>query len=403
MDHHWIVKPQQLDDMVAAMRQASLIGFDTEFVSEDTYYPHLCLIQAKVDDALYIIDPLELPDVGPFWEALAGHAETSSDAPGHITIAHAGREELRFCHRATNGKRPRRLFDAQIAAGLVGMEFPAAYSTLISKVIGKRLAKGETRTDWRKRPLSNRQIDYALQDVVHLDELYRRLSQKLDDLDRTHWLDEEMETWQSAVEESDRQERWRRVSGIAGLSAKQLAIVREVWRWRDAKAQTQDRPPKRVLRDDLVVELARRESADPQRIRAVRGFERRNYQRFIPEIADSIATALELDEADYPSRGTGVRRPSLSLLGQFLSTALGSLCRDNALAPGLVGGAQDLRDLVSYQLKLVDTPEVPKLAKGWRAEVVGKSIDRLLQGEILVSVSNPLSDQPLTLHDRPQP
>lgn len=390
MDYQWIVKADQLTEMAEAMRGASLIGFDTEFVSEDSYYPHLCLIQAKVDDVLYIIDPMDL-DVTEFWEALA--------APGHVTIAHAGREELRFSIRATQGKRPHDLFDAQIAAGLVGMEYPAAYSTLISKVIGKRLAKGETRTDWRKRPLTKRQIDYALQDVVHLDRLYQELSQQLNQLGRLDWLQEEMDSWQSGIEETDRQERWRKVSGIAGLSSRQLAIVREIWRWRDGLARDLDRPPRRVLRDDLIVELARRETDDEKRIRAVRGFERRNYQRYVTDIAAAIRIALELSEDEYPSRSKGSRRPPLSLLGQFLSTAVGALCRDNSLAPGLVGGAQDLRDLVSHQLNLVPDEPPPKLAVGWRAEVVGKMIDKLLQGQISIRVTDPLSSQPLVLSE----
>ena len=301
--------------MVDAMRGAKFIGFDTEFVSEDTYYPQLCLIQANVDGELFIIDPMELDDVTSFWEALA--------SPAHVTVAHAGREELRFCLRATD-QRPHDLFDAQIAAGLVGMEYPAAYSTLISRVVGKRLAKGETRTDWRRRPLTPRQIDYALQDVVHLEPLYRKLSERLKQRDRFSWLTEEMENWQSQIEETDKQERWRRVSGISGLNPKQLAIARELWRWRDERARDLDRPPKRVLRDDLVVELARRESSDQQRIRAIRGFERRNYQRMVGDIAAAIERALELPESEYPRRAQSTGRPPLNLLGQFLSSALGS-------------------------------------------------------------------------------
>ncbi|MCA9178258.1 MAG: HRDC domain-containing protein [Planctomycetales bacterium] len=384
MDYQHIVKPEQLQEMVADMRGASLIGFDTEFVSEDTYYPHLCLVQANVDGRLYILDPLEV-DVTPFWEALA--------SPSHITICHAGREELRFCLRAA-GKRPHRLFDAQIAAGLVGMEYPAAYSTLIARVVGKRLSKGETRTDWRRRPLTARQIEYANQDVAHLLPLYEALTGKLKERDRALWLDEEMESWQASVEESDSQERWRRVSGIAGLSAKQLAIVREIWRWRDQVARESDRPPRRVLRDDLVVELARRESSDPQRIRAIRGFERRNYQKAVTAIAEAIETALNLSPDEYPKQAKSARRPPLTLVGQFLSAALGSLCRELDLAPGLVGGAQDLRDLVCHQLDLGNDP-TPRLATGWRAEVIGKSIDDLLHGRLLVGVADALAEQPL--------
>lgn len=384
VEYQNIRSPQQLAKMADAMRAAKLIGFDTEFVSEDTYFPQLCLIQAVVDGDLFLIDPLELEDVTPFWEALT---------ESQVTVAHAGREELRFCLRAT-GKRPGGLFDAQIAAGLVGLEYPAAYSTLISRVVGKRLSKGETRTDWRRRPLSDRQIDYALQDVEHLEPLYHKLTAQLEERGRLSWLNEEMESWQALIENAENQERWRRVSGISGLSSRQLAVVRELWRWRDGEAQRLDRPAKRVLRDDLIVELARRESSDPARIRAIRGFERRNYQKIVDPLSEAIQVALDLPEGEHPKRSTGSRRPALSLLGQFLSAALGALCRANDLAPSLVGGAQDLRDLVSHQLKLVDDPP-PALARGWRAEVIGKTIDDLLHGRLKVGVVAPLDDQPL--------
>src|SRR5207244_2461404 len=138
------------------------IAFDTEFVSEDSYRPDLCLVQVAAAGKLAVIDPHAVEDLAPFWNLLA--------AEGHETIVHAGREEFRFCRRAI-GRRPARLFDIQLAAALIGLEYPAAYGTLISRLLGQRLGKGETRTDWRKRPLTPVQLEYALQDVIYLEPL----------------------------------------------------------------------------------------------------------------------------------------------------------------------------------------------------------------------------------------
>ena len=170
MQHDYIRTHEQLTGFCQTLRDVQFIAFDTEFVSEDTYRPDLCLIQVAADDRLAVIDPRELDSVVPFWEVLCDG--------DHQTIVHAGREEFRFCLNAV-GRRPQRLFDTQLAAGLIGLEYPSSYSKLITRLLDKALSKGETRTDWRRRPLSERQIEYALQDVVFLRPLFDSLSAEL--------------------------------------------------------------------------------------------------------------------------------------------------------------------------------------------------------------------------------
>ncbi len=262
MPYEHITTAEQLAHLASALAEAETISFDTEFVSEDTYRSDLCLIQVLAGDRLAVIDPLAIGDVRPFWEAVS--------SGNHETIVHAGREELVFCLSSV-ARRPTRLFDIQIAAGLVGYEYPAGYGSLLSKLLGEKPQKGETRTDWRRRPLSAQQIEYALDDVRFLPEMRNRLVSKLEELGRLSWMEDEMEAWQTTVETSRSAERWRRVSGINGLSSRSLAIVRELWRWRDSEAKRRDSPVRRVLRDDLIVELAKRRSADLKQIRLVRG------------------------------------------------------------------------------------------------------------------------------------
>ena len=395
MHYQNITTEGQLREFCRDLPRHEAIAFDTEFVSEHTYQPVLCLIQVAAGQQLAVIDAMAMDDLSPFWEAIA--------EPGHETIVHAGRGEVEFSLQ-TIGRRPAGLFDVQIAAGLAGMEYPAAYSKLIGKLLGTPTQKHETRTDWRRRPLSQRQIEYALDDVRHLGPLRDNLHATLKRLGRLDWLAEEMDSWQDEVQRSFTQERWRRVSGNSGLDRRSLAIVRELWRWREAEAQRRNKPVRRVLRDDLIVELARRRSADPKRIRAVRGLERGDLRRRLDEIAAAIRRGLELPEADCPQAIRRERSPQYSVLGQFLFSALGSICRRSQLAPSLVGTPSDIRELIAFRTTAVaegsGSRKVPKLATGWRAEFVGRLFDDLLAGKRAVRIEDPTSNHPLVIEPR---
>jgi ribonuclease D len=388
VQYEHITTGQHLRDFCELVASAPVVALDTEFVSEDSYEPDLCLIQLAAAGRLAIVDPLAVDDLSPLWELLT--------ADGRETLVHAGREEFRFLLRHAR-KPPARWFDVQIAAGLVGMEYPASYSTLASKLLGKTIRKDETRTDWRRRPLSPRQLEYALLDVADLEAIRQVLHERLAALRRLHWLEEELAGWQQTLMQQQSEERWQRLAGIGGLSARSLAIVRELAIWRDAEAQHRNQPPRRILRDDLLIEIAKRQTADPKRIRALRGMERGDMQRHVPRIARCVERALALKESELPHLPRRKARPQLSLLGQFLSTALGSICRKAQVAPALAGTAQDVRDLVAWRLGVgqFDPGEVPLLARGWRAEVVGQVIDQLLRGELAIRISDPLHEEPL--------
>jgi ribonuclease D len=386
--HANITTAEQLSSYCEHLARAKQIAFDTEFVSERTYRPVLCLVQVAADGQLALVDPLAIKDLTPFWEAVS--------RPGHETIVHAGRGELEFCLQAV-GRAPAGLFDVQIAAAFVGIEYPAGYGTLIGKLLGETPNKAETRTDWRRRPLSRRQIQYALDDIRHLPAIRDKLHARLTALGRTGWVREEMAAWQEEVQWAMSQDRWRRVSGNTGLASRSLAIVRELWRWREAEAQRRNCPPRRVLRDDLVIELAKRQSADVKRIEAVRGLDRGDLKRQLPKIAEAIQRGLELAEDECPQPVRHETTPQLSVLGQFLFSALGSACRQLELAPPLVGSPSDIRDWIAHRMGQPGSRRPPRLARGWRAEVVGHLFDDLLAGRLAVRVGDPKSESPLVL------
>ena len=395
MSHLDITTDEQLRQYCPRLAEATTIGFDTEFVSEHTYRSRLCLVQIVADGEPAMIDAMTIEDMTPFWEVIA--------RPGHETIVHAGRGEVEFCLGAV-GQPPAGLVDVQIAAGLAGIEYPIGYGSLIVKLLGASPGKHETRTDWRRRPLSRRQIEYAMEDAMHLRPLRDKLFARLESLGRLGWLHEEMQSWQEDVRRTLFHERWRRVSGNSGLDARAMAILRELWQWREQEAQRRDTPVRRVLRDDLMVEMARRKTAEIKRIGAVRGLERGDLRRRLPEIAAAIARALALPDEECPERHRRDHVPAFSVLGQFLFSALGSICRDAHLAPGLVGTPGDVREWMAYrggEGKSADRPP-PALARGWRAEVVGNLFDDLLSGKVAIRIRDPRSEHPLSF-ERSEP
>ncbi len=369
---------------------AKLIAFDTEFISEDCYRPELCLLQVVADGELALIDGTRIGDCRLFWQALADGSAT--------IVAHAARAEFLFAYYAI-GRPLERLFDIQLAAGFVGLEYPAAYSTLVQKLAKESLDKSETRSDWRRRPLSQQQIDYALQDVMHLPTIHQHLVAKLDDLGRTAWMEQEMRDWQLQLIENEVSEPWRRLSGFASLSHRSMAIAAKLWEWRERNAEKRNIPARRVLRDDLLIELARRETSNPQQIKLLRGMEHRNHDRDLPAIAEAIAVAIESPKDQWPEKSPrSTSGQDLNLLGQFLYSAFSIICRDLGLATGLVGTVQDVRKLAAWHLKLNSPDEPPpRLARGWRAEIVGATIHEMLQGKWGIWIDRPLDDQPLSL------
>jgi ribonuclease D len=386
--HLSITSPAQLADFCQRLATAERIGIDTEFVSEDTFRPELCLVQVVTEHELAVIDPYRVKDLAEFWTVLADGQ--------HTTIAHAAREETNFSLLAC-GRPPANLFDTQIAGGLCSTEYPSSYGSVVTKFLGRQAAKGEQRTDWRRRPLSDAQIDYALEDVRHLLPLHDVLQRQLTQYDRQRWLAEEMETWLQELVDSRDRSRWRKVSGIGGLSARSLAIVKQLWLWRQQEAERRDQPPRRVLRDDLIVELAKRKSDEPDRIRQVRGMHGGMKHEMIEQIGDCVRRGLTEPIEDDERRMRQPMPSQLNLLGQFLSPALTSICRSANVATSLAGTATDVRDLIAFRLGFGDaTDEEPAvLARGWRAELVGNLIDDLLVGRKSIRISDPLSEHPL--------
>jgi ribonuclease D len=394
VEYQLVDRQDQLPELLSRISDADLVAMDTEFVAEDCYLPDLCLLQIATRDSVYILDPKGLEDISEVWRLLV--------EPHRKVIVHAGREEILFAYRATGQAIPG-LFDVQVAVGMLGGEYPASYGKLVQRVLGKGVPKGETRTNWRRRPLSRAQLEYAAVDVLHLPEIYDRLIRDLSARGRLEWLQDELSTRQQSLLASYEQEGWYRLSGVQSMQGKQLGIVRELWLWRDARARAKDMPARRVLRDDLIVELARRGSADKRKISQIRGLHHQGIQRFLPDIAKCIDAGMASAVPDTPWSGATKRPRPPALLQQFLTASMSYLCRTHEIAPGIVGTSEDVGKLASYWMDGSDLPqsdvEFPVLLTGWRGELVGEPLYEIFAGKKGLRVQDPNNEMPLALCD----
>lgn len=398
MNFQIVNKQNEFDELCERLSTSDWLGFDTEFVSEDCYRPDLCLIQVASRDELAIIDPMGLEEVSRFWDLLLD--------PTRKIVVHAGREEVLFCYRATGQKIPN-LFDIQLAAGFIGLEYPASYGNLLQKIIGYKLEKGETRTDWRARPLSADQLQYAAEDVAHLERLHERLSKQLDSLGRSDWLSAETADWLNRLVHQENQEQWHRLSGAQSLSPQGNAILRELWLWRHKLASQRNLPPRRLVRDDLLVEMARRGSPDPKRIANLRGMHHSGMRQYVDPIAKCIERGLAAPEIRFPKNRRGRRDDISGMVAQLLAVALASLCRSRKISSQLVATSDDLREWAEYRLaqnpsqnkpkRHASDEDLPRLLTGWRGEIFGNELDGLLNGEVGVFVRNLHAENPLEL------
>ncbi len=387
ISYRYVDRPSELDRLVARSNEPVSVAYDTEFVSEDSYQPDLCLIQVFVDGTIYLIDPFVCHNLDVFWTWLADQVT--------CVVVHSGREDLRFCWRAI-GRFPNRVFDVQIAAGLVGLSYPVSYRTLVSELLGVELSKEETRSNWRRRPLSQQQLMYAAQDVAYLPRVAQDLRKRLEQFGRLDWVFEEVALCQQEIIQDDRARAWWRLPFLNQLNRRGLAIARHLWLWREQEAGRLNIPPRRLLRDDLIVELARRQSDNLQRIRSVRGLERRHLAKYLAAIAQVIHDALHLPEAELPELPQSKERPRLTVCSQLLTSALTTICKAAGIATSMVGSTEDVRQWILYRLQLEGAPSMPpKLARGWRAQLVGPVFDDLLMGRLGVRIRDPAAEQPL--------
>lgn len=386
MSDRLITDQQEFDDLCEHIREAGIVAFDTEFISENTFRPKLCLIQLATREQAAAVDPFEV-NVAGWWDIMKDDQTT--------VVVHAGREESRFCITET-GQRPRLLADVQLAEGLRSSSYPLSYERLLLRVLNKTIHSTETRTDWQRRPLTERQITYAVDDVRYVLEVWDRQKAWLEKKNRLTWVEEEFERLIDEMEAERNGGQWMKLSGVRRLNARQLAVVRELYRWREKTAESRDQPMRRILRDDLLIDLARRQPKSESELLNSRDMNRTNFRRSAGEIVECVQAAMALPQDQIPPRfRNNDSGPDEPVLGKLLALALANRCIELQLSAGIVGTSNDLKEWIRWYSSGSKPEKAPRLSMGWRAEVCGDLLRDVIEGNVSLRVADPNSAHPL--------
>jgi ribonuclease D len=368
----------ELDAFCEALAAGKRFAFDAEFVAEGSYDAIVCLVQVATDDGVWLIDPMLGYEISGFWELISDDRIEK--------VVHAGLEDFGLSYLCT-GKTPRNVFDVQIAAGLVDVDYPLSLQRLVRSVMGVRLGKSQTLTDWRQRPLSAKQIQYAVDDVAYLLPIHDGLRENLEKRGRTEWAQEEFKRFNfPELYRQQDEELFRKVKGIGGLDAEALAITREIAIERERMAQQFNRPPRAFLKDYLLVAIAKHGWHRHGDLGALRGFQLTG--NALRQISEAVKRGLATPEADRPQPAEVVEETADEiLLAKFLSAVLHDFCQRERIASGLLATNKDIRALIlSHTRPGANHALARALQRGWRKEAVGALLDDVLNGVVALRV-----------------
>ena len=368
-----ITTTQGLEKAVSQLSKSDFVTVDTEFIRETTFWPELCLIQMASPDTTALVDALA-PDIdlSSFFALMADKAV--------VKVFHAARQDIEIVFHLGN-LIPEPVFDTQVAAMVCGFGDAISYDQLVARITGVNLDKSSRFTDWRRRPLSDKQLDYALADVTHLRDVYLYLQDRLTSEGRNDWVSEEIRIL-TARETYDvhPDDAWKRLK-IRLRKPVELAVMQKVAAWRERAARERNVPRGRVIKDDMIQEIAQQQPRDAEalsRLRTIpKGWERSSHANGLVE---AINEALNIPKEDLPRlpkqynapEGTGAASDVLKLLLKIIT-------EDHGVAPKVVASSDDIDQIAAKG----NTADVPAL-KGWRRELFGEKALQMIEGKIAI-------------------
>ena len=368
-----ITTTRDLADACDRLARHPFVTVDTEFLRETTYYPLLCVAQIASTDEAVVIDTLaDGLDLKPFYQLMANERV--------LKVFHAARQDIEIVWHQAN-LVPHPIFDTQVAAMVLGYGDSISYDQLVQRITGDTLDKSHRFTDWSRRPLSPAQVSYAISDVTHLRDVYLALSADLAKRGRADWVGEEMEVLTSPeTYRADPENAWERLKTRV-RKPKELAVLMEIAAWREREAQTRDVPRGRVLKDDVLGEIATQAPATIERLAALRslprGFERSKWGQ---DIVQAVARGLARDPKTVPAierqRAGGNGSATLELLKVLLRMT----SERHAVAAKVIATVDDLDRIAAD-----DNADVPAL-HGWRRELFGEKALALKHGKLALAV-----------------
>ncbi|MFK8078003.1 MAG: ribonuclease D [Granulosicoccus sp.] len=375
--HQYIDSAEALTTLCKELRKRPYIAIDTEFLRERTYRPELCLVQVKHEELLACIDAIAIDDLSPFSDLLLDESV--------VKVFHAASQDLEIFYLLAK-KVPTPLFDTQIAAPLLGYNEQIGYGNLVNEYLGIGLSKAHTRADWTRRPLPEQQVQYALDDVIHLESLYLGMHAQLAEQNRIDWLAPEFAEL-AKVEKYDQPagERWKKIRNIQRYKGPALSIIQQLARWREVKAREINQPRNWLLKDDVIVSLAQQRPDSLKNLTHIRGLERKTREKFGAEILDTIEKASEIPPDPVPAitkkqKLTAANLAKLQLLNAWVHQRAAEL----EIAPSLLAPQKLLE-------KMVMGDGVSAL-QGWREPLIGNDLQSLLEGRAyLLAAENGLT------------
>ena len=360
-----------LHALISELRSAGRFAYDSEFIGELTYRPKLCVIQVSSAQRVSLIDPLAGLDLSSFWELICD--------PSVEKIVHAGAQDVEPVIRHI-GKEPANLFDTQIAAGFAGLSYPIALSKLVLEICGAKLGKGLTFTHWDQRPLSPMQLRYAADDVRYLPAVHDAIAQKLKSLGHTEWNREECAAMCDASQYSFNPDaQYLRIRGATSLNGNGLAVLRELTIWRDEAAREEDVPPRTMLRDEILLEMARHPIKSIDKLARVRGLPRPVEAKHGQRILDATLRALALPAAQMPAQNNHEPSPSERFRAESLWAAAQAICAGQGIDPAL---ATNRGEVVEFDRKISrgEAVDDTSIMRGWRRKALGEPLLQLHGG-----------------------
>lgn len=356
------------DELVSHLLQQTLIAVDTEFQRETTYYPELALVQIACEDTVVCIDPLAF-NARPGLASLMLNADLTK-------LFHSCSQDLEVLHYYL-GDCPVNIEDSQIAYALLSDQLQVSYAAMINTLMAKELDKSQTRTDWLKRPLTDKQLKYAAEDVLYLYQCYPILMQQLMDAGRKPWYIEECAKLSSCVDIENTQfpELWKRVKGTTKLDRKQLAIIQAIAVWRESLAQQKNRPRRRILPDDVVIKISDEQPITLGHLSAVlkqhaRGID----QHALSELLASIDRAISLPEAQWPDNRFTVLNNQQKQLLKKLQQSVNTVSDQLGISPSVLYSRKQLEQLILNR----DATKVLNINE-WRYHIAGKQLHQIIE------------------------
>ncbi|HEV8292256.1 MAG TPA: HRDC domain-containing protein [Tepidisphaeraceae bacterium] len=362
----------EVQELIEHLRAEGRFAYDSEFIGELTYHPKICVIQVATASRVALIDALAGLDLKPFWELIAD--------PGLEKIVHAGQQDLepvfRFLDRA-----PANIFDTQLGSGFVGLSYPAGLSKLVRELLGVHLGKGFTFTHWDHRPLTSVQLRYAADDVRYLPALHAAIVARLNELGHLHWAKEECAALcDPKLYRPDPAVEYTRLRGSNMLPPQGQAVLRELYIWREGASKRHDSPPRSYVRDEILLELARKPVTEVAGLARVRGLPRPVENEEGEAMVEAVKKGLALPEAERPKLVQGEESPRERFATDSLWATVQAWCHGKGIDPSLVTSRQEMARLLRHPNRNSNQAN-GRLLRGWRSELIGGPLGEFLKGD----------------------